>query len=172
MEKRLNAKIESYTTGFKNDIRDKILELNENTDNDNMCLLIEYIYDYNRLIIDREDLNKRKRVKNSIPCENRCLAKRANNEQCTRRRKNCLEFCGTHSKGTPHGLIDSNIDNNSKNKVIEVFAQEIQGIVYYLDNYNNVYKTEDIMLNKENPEIVGKYEKNNNKFTIPSLGLV
>ena len=77
MEKRLNAKIESYTTGFKNDIRDKILELNENTDNDKMSLLIEYIYDYNRLIIDREDLNKRKRVKNSIPCENRCLAKRA-----------------------------------------------------------------------------------------------
>ena len=69
-------------------------------------------------------------------------------------------------------MIDSNIDNNSKNKVIEVFAQEIQGIVYYLDNYNNVYKTEDIMMNKENPEIVGKYEKNNNKFTIPSLGLV
>jgi hypothetical protein len=171
MEKRLNTKIESYITGFKNDIRNKAIELNKEPNNDNMNLLIEYVYDYNRLIIDKEDLNKRKRVKNSIPCENRCLAKRANNEQCTRRRKNCSDFCGTHSKGTPHGLIDSNIECNSKNKVIEVYAQEISGIVYYLDNYNNVYKTEDIMLNKENPEIIGKYEKNSNEYTIPNLGL-
>lgn len=171
MEKRLNTKIESYITGFKNDIRNKAIELNKDPTNDNMNLLIEYVYDYNRLIIDKEDLNKRKRVKNSIPCENRCLAKRANNEQCTRRRKNCSDFCGTHSKGTPHGLIDSNLECNSKNKVIEVYAQEISGIVYYLDNYNNVYKTEDIMLNKENPEIIGKYEKNSNEYTIPNLGL-
>ena len=172
MEKRLNIKIESYITKFKNDIRNKMIELDDNTNNNTMSLLIEYIYDYERLIIEKDDLVKRKRVKNSIPKDNRCLAKRANNEQCTRRRKNCSEFCGTHCKGIPHGVIDSNNVCENVNKTIEVFAQEIQGIVYYLDNYNNVYKTEDIMLNKENPEIVGKCEKNNNKYTIPSLGLV
>ena len=31
------------------------------------------------------------------------------------------------------------------NKKLEVFAQEISGIVYYLDNYGNAYNTEDIM---------------------------
>ena len=160
MEKRLNAKIESYTTGFKNDIRNKMIELDDKSET--MNLLIEYIYDYERLIIEKDDLVKRKRVKNSIPKDNRCLAKRANNEQCTRRRKNCSDFCGTHCKGIPHGVIDSNNIYENVNKTIEVFAQEIQGIVYYLDNYNNVYKTEDIMLNKEN----------HNKYTIPSLGLV
>ena len=67
--------------------------------------------------------------------------------------------------------FNNNNESNSKNKVIEVYAQEISGIVYYLDNYNNVYKTEDIMLNKENPEIIGKYEKNSNEYTIPNLGL-
>lgn len=172
MEKRLNTKIESYISKFKNDIRNKMIELNDKTNDNTMSLLIEYIYDYERLIIEKDDLVKRKRVKNSIPKDNRCLAKRANNEQCTRRRKNCSDFCGTHCKGIPHGVIDSNNVCEIVNKTIEVFAQEIQGIVYYLDKYNNVYKTEDIMLSKENPEIIGKYEKNNNKYTIPCLGLV
>ena len=51
-------------------------------------------------------------------------------------------------------------------------AQEIMGIVYYIDNYNNVYKTEDILSEKKNPEIIGRYEESNGNYTIPSLGLV
>jgi hypothetical protein len=54
---------------------------------------------------------------------------------------------------------------------VEVFAEEIFGIVYYIDKFNNVYKTEDIVEGKQNPQIIAKYVKNNNRYTIPSLGL-
>ena len=135
--------------------------------------LLEYIYDYNRLVVDKEDFVKRKRVKNSIPENNRCMAKRANGEQCTRRRKDTTtEFCGTHSKGVPHGLIDSKEEHIKTSQTLEVFAQEIKGIVYYIDHYQNVYNTEQIMSNQENPDIIGKWEKNGENYVIPSLGLV
>ena len=55
---------------------------------------------------------------------------------------------------------------------VEVFAQEICGIVYYLDQYKNVYNTEDIMSSVENPRIIAKWERINDVYKIPSMGLV
>jgi hypothetical protein len=43
--------------------------------------------------------------------------------------------------------------------------------VYYIDTIGNVYKTEDVMEGKENPQIIAKYEKINEKYTIPEFGL-
>jgi hypothetical protein len=172
MERRLNTKVETYIKTFKDGIRDKIIELNITQDN-NIGTLLEYIYEYDRMIVNKEDFVKRKRVKNSIPENNRCMAKRANGEQCTRRRKMEYEFCGTHSKGTPHGLSDTNIDIKNNKQSLVVFAKEIHGIVYYIDNYKNVYNTEDIMQSNENPRVVAQYDKiDENTYTIPSLGLV
>lgn len=73
MEKRLNNKVETYITSFKNDIRNKIisLKLNENSE---VGALLEYIYDYDRLTLEKNDFVKRKRVKNSIPENNRCFS--------------------------------------------------------------------------------------------------
>jgi hypothetical protein len=42
----------------------------------------------------------------------------------------------------------------------EVWVEEIGGIMYYLDNNNNVYNAEDIMSNRTNPKIIAKWEKN------------
>ena len=109
MEKRINKKVETYITTFKDSIRTKINSLNL----DNKIIqndLLEYVYDYQRLVISKDDIVKRKRIKNSIPLDNRCNAKRANGEQCTRRRKDNCEFCGTHIKGTPHGYYQINGD--------------------------------------------------------------
>jgi len=172
MERRLNTKVEQYLKTFKDGIRDKIITLNIDQ-NENINKLIEYIYDYTRLTVDKEDFIKRKRVKNSIPENNRCVAKRASGEQCTRRRKIDCEFCGTHSKGTPHGIMSSDQNMNQQNMTIDVIAKEIKGIVYYIDKFNNVYNTEDIMQSKENPRVVAHYEKIDDKtFTISELGLV
>ena len=170
MEKRINKKIEEYVTEFKDKICNKFKLLNiddESFKND----MIEYIYDYPRLSLQKDDLNKRKRIKNSIPDMNRCNAKRANDEQCTRRRKTGYEYCGTHSKNTPNGMICSESSEMFIHK-LEVFAQEIFGIVYYLDKYTNVYKTEDILSEKQNPQIIATYVIDNGKYTIPSLGLM
>ena len=173
MEKRINKKIETYVTTFKDNIRNKITELDFN-EKIKINELIEFVYEYNRFSLAKEDLSKRKRIKNSIPSNNRCNAKRANGEQCTRRRKDDCEFCGTHSKGTPNGLIQDNENsgNIAINHKMEVFAEEIKGIVYYIDNNSNVYNTEDILSEKINPRIIAKYVKDDNKYTIPEFGLV
>ena len=69
-------------------------------------------------------------------------------------------------------LYYNNENNIEQNKKMEIFAQEIMGIVYYLDKYKNVYNTEDIMKEIDNPKVIAKYEFKNNKYSIPSLGLV
>lgn len=171
MEKRINKKIETYVTSFKDDVRNKVTELAFD-DKQKMNELLEYLYDYERLSIVKDDLIKRKRIKNSIPNANRCIAKRANDEQCTRRRKEGCEFCGTHEKGTPHGLIHSNTMNETVLHKLEVVAEEIFGIIYYIDKFNNVYKTEDIMEGKQDPKIIAKYQRNGTALTIPELGLI
>ena len=171
MEKRLNQLTSEYVSAFKNDLRDKITTLNfEN--NTKINELIEFVFDYDRLAFSKDDFIKRKRVKNSIPTLNRCNAKRANDEQCTRRRKDDCEFCGTHSKGTPHGLVLCGDVEQAATQRIDVFVEEIKGIVYYIDHFGNVYKTEDILEGKENPVIIAKYVVSNGQYTIPSLGLV
>jgi len=170
MEKRLNKKIEIYITTFKDSIRNKINELSFN-EKPLINELLEYVYDYERLSIIKDDFIKRKRIKNAIPVNNRCNAKRANGEQCTRRRKNKCEYCGTHMKGTPHGFFQLDDATETSNQKMEVVAEDVCGIVYYIDKFNNVYKTEDILEGKENPGIIAKCLRNNGNITIPELGL-
>jgi len=171
MEKRLNNKVDEYIQNFKNEMHGKILSV-DLQDRTQVSDLIQHLFEYPKLGLDKEDFVKRKRVKNSIPEVNRCIAKRASGEQCTRRRKEECDFCGTHSKGTPHGTINQNNTEIQTNQSIEVFAEEIKGIVYYLDKYKNVYNTEDIMSNTENPRIIAKWEKQGNQYIIPDLGLM
>ena len=172
MEKRINKLIENYITSFKDNIKKKITENNIDSNSNNINNILEYIYDYERLVLSKEDLIKRKRIKNSIPTNNRCNAKRANGEQCTRRKKEESEYCGTHVKGTPHGCFMLNCESKEiTEKKIEVIAEEIMGIVYYIDNNNNVYKTEEILKGIENPNIIGKCIRNNGLISIPELGI-
>ena len=170
MEKRLNKKAEEYVTTFKNNIKNKVESLGMNASNE-MGDVLTFIYDYERLAFEKEDFSKRKRVKNIVPFFDRCCAKRASNEQCTRRKKEGCEYCGTHVKGTPHGIIDSQTDSAPNTQKVDVWAQEIMGIVYYLDKGGNVYQAEDIVSNKTNPKIIAKYVKNGDSYTIPEFGI-
>lgn len=165
MEKRINKLIETYVVEFKDNIKQKVNDLHiDNKENVNE--LLEYLYDYQRLSISKEDFIKRKRTQNSIPISNRCNARRANNEQCTRRRKEGSEYCGTHTKGTPNGFLQVGECCDSNKQKLEVIAQEIEGIVYYIDRFSNVYRTEDILNEKENPEIIAKCEEKHGKKII------
>jgi len=172
MERKLNIKVEQYLTSFKNSIRDNIAEMNIE-DSDKVDAFLNYIYNYERLIIDKDDLSNRKRVKNVVPFFDRCCSKRANNEQCSRRKKEGFEYCGTHLKGTPHGIVNITngaIDEPTTQK-LEVWAQDIQGIVYYLDKNMNVYQIEDIVSNKQNPRIIAKYNRICDVYHIPDFGI-
>lgn len=158
MERRINKKIDNYLSEFKENVKEKALELG--TDETSLHQLVQYIYDYERFSLVKEDFMKRKRVKNIVHLADRCCAKRANGEQCTRRRKdNTTEFCGTHLKGTPHGICDQEEDSKPEGHKIEVWAQDIQGIIYYIDKLFNVYQVEDIMQSKVNPKVIAKYIK-------------
>uniref|UniRef100_A0A6C0BAM5 Uncharacterized protein n=1 Tax=viral metagenome TaxID=1070528 RepID=A0A6C0BAM5_9ZZZZ len=170
MERRINKRIEAYITTFKDELREKVLNFDaENEMSRNQ--LIQYIYDYERLTLEKDDFMKRKRVKNVVPFFDRCCAKRANGEQCTRRKKEGDEYCGTHMKGTPHGVAESQNEVKDQNQKIEVWAQDIQGIIYYIDKTGNVYQAEDIICNKINPKIIAKYIKTGEIFSIPQFGI-
>jgi len=170
MERRINKRIESYISTFKDNIRDKVTEIGITPEHSNP--LLQYIYDYERLAIGKDDLLKRKRVKNVVPFFDRCCAKRANGEQCTRRKKDEDEYCGTHMKGTPHGIVEDETDENKLNtQKVEVWAQDIQGIVYYIDKNGNVYQAEDVVSNKPNPQVIAKYVRTGDVFSIPEFGI-
>ena len=169
MENRLNKKVEEYVSLFKQDVKQYISTMS--IKGPELDKLIEYIYDYERLYLIKDDFQKRKRVKNVVPFFDRCSAKRANNEQCTRKKKENCEFCGTHTKGTPHGCIDLETQTKPTTQPIEVWAQNIRGIIYYLDTNFNVYQTEDIIMGKDNPQIIAKYIKNMEEYSIPEFGI-
>jgi hypothetical protein len=170
MEKRINKKIESYFSDFKDRVKDKAGELGVNTD-EKLSQIVQYIYDYDRLVLQKEDFMKRKRVKNAVHLSDRCCAKRASCEQCTRRKKEGYDYCGTHLKGTPHGTFELEEDSKPQGQKIEVWAQDIQGIIYYVDKTGNVYQAEEIMHGKVNPKIIAKYVKTGETYSIPSFGI-
>jgi len=157
MDKQINEKIHGYVEEFKNKIRNKILEL-DFQEKGKINEILEFTNEFESLVINKEDLSNKKRTKTVIDSIHRCNAKRANGEQCTRKRKDGYEFCGTHTKGIPNGSIqvDASIQNIRK---IEVVVQDINGIAYYIDQENNIYRTEDILSNKQNPQIIAKYRK-------------
>jgi len=170
MERRINKKIESYITDLKDSVRTKADQLGLATD-PKLSQLVQYIYDYDRLVLGKEDFLKRKRVKNVVHLSDRCCAKRASGEQCTRRKKTECEYCGTHMKGTPHGICDNDDDDKPVGQKVEVWAQEIHGIIYYIDKTCNVYQVEDIIANKVNPKVIAKYVKTGDKYAIPEFNI-
>lgn len=166
MEKRIKQKINTYLQDFKQSLKQVIDSQNLETDQYNN--IIQFLYDYDQLDINKTDFTKRKRVKNTVPFHERCCAKRANNEQCTRRKKNDELYCGTHIKGRPHGEIT----NKTSSKIVkkrEIVAIDIKGIIYFIDNEGNVYDHDDIMNGKDNAKIIAKYEKDGEEYNIPSI---
>jgi hypothetical protein len=171
MERRINKKIEGYITALKDNIKLKADQLGLSTDL-NMGQLVQYVYDYDRLVLGKDDFVKRKRVKNVVHLSDRCCAKRANGEQCTRRKKDeNSEYCGTHIKGTPHGICDNEETEKPVGQKVEVWAQDIHGIIYYIDKLYNVYQAEDIIVNKLNPKVIAKYIKIGENYSIPEFNI-
>jgi len=155
MEKHVIQKVNKNITEFKQRLIDELQkEVSPH--------IIELIRNVEPVQLERADFVKRRRTKNSIPYEERCIAKSAKNDQCTRRRKLGHTCCGTHSKGVPHGFITEESAPQQK----EVWAEDINGIIYYIDVDHNVYKTEDIMKNIVNPTIIAHWSKQDEMYMI------
>jgi hypothetical protein len=182
MEKTINKRIEQYQIDVKTQIKNwfdthnaTVTTKTATTDGiDLKSEFLQFVFDNPSLIFEKDDFQKRKRIKNIVPSDNLCIAKRANGEQCTRSKKTENgDFCGTHIKGTPHGAINNKLDESGKHvEKIEIWVQEIKGINYYIDNMNNVYKPEDIISNKQKPAIIAKWSlSDNGVYKIPSFGI-
>lgn len=158
MEKIVNKRIEDYLVSFKNSFKEKVLEL-EFKETEKLNEVLEFVFEYPKLCIEKEEVVKKRRVKSEISATDRCIAKRATGEQCTRRKKRDCEYCGTHDRLLSNGLSE-NIQQQ------DVYAEDIQGIIHYVDGNNNVYSTEDVLLGKLNPKIIGKALRENNYTTV------
>jgi len=184
MEKRITKKVEEFLLSFKHDIKKMMMDHHFHHSDDGK-LLLQYILDKPNLSFTPNDFIKRQRAKNTVNVIDRCTAKRANGDSCSRKKKKNSIFCGTHCKGTPYGTIDnpnpstSNPDSDSilpihpqpqpPSHKINIYTTEIEGIIYYIDDNNNAYSMEDILLNKHNPQIIGNIH--NNSFFLPPLPL-
>ena len=190
MERRVNKKIDDYIIGFKNEMAKKLqevanaLQVTDASTRDELMRAIDntklhcnymtgFVYNYEKLRLGKDDFMKRKRVKSVVPIYERCCAKRANGEQCTRRKKDGETYCGTHIKGTPHSIVDDVECETptTKNVKVDIWAQDIKGIIYYIDKAGNVYDTEDIMkIDKYPKRIIAKYHQDEaGKYSIPSI---
>lgn len=169
MESRINNKFDSYIKEFKDSVIDVVKQ--QCLDQSQMENIVQLVYDYNKFKLTKEDFTKRKRVKNTIPLHDRCCAKRASGEQCTRRKKEECDYCGTHEKGRPHGIVSKDGAVAPTQIKREIWAQEIRGIVYYIDSEHNVYNTEDVISNTQNPKVIAKYVKQNDVYTIPEFNI-
>lgn len=164
MRKHLKNKMDKYTNTFKRDVIEWVVK-NQGSSNDNsnhmgmndmnMTNFIKFVNSYEAF---NDVTAPVKKTQSGIGI---CNARRADGEQCTRRIQ-CkngtntpgLKFCGTHSKGVPYGEIE----NQVVQPVIRrryVFVENINGIGYYVDDKDNIYKTEDVYHNVNDPQIIG-----------------
>ncbi len=174
MERRLANRIREHEKTFKDSIQKWFADNNCNIINscghNKTNEFLQHVYDYEHLVITAADFMRRKRVKNDAPYYERCTANRADGHQCTRRKRDGVLFCGTHMKGTPHGIIK--MENESAEQVTktEVWVEDIKGINYYIDAEGNVYDPKDIINGIKNPNIIAQYIKSDEGlYNIPSL---
>ena len=179
----LNKSVETYLVQFKHEIQLKlnVLELirsdSSEEERTKMREFMEFVFEYPKLALSKPDagaysMTKTKETTTSsehIETEPYCIAKRSDGIQCTRKKKKNCEYCGTHAK-IEQLQSERNQSTPLTIQKMEVNAVVIHGIIYYIDTNNNVYHTEDILENKENPRIIAKAIKyGDNSYGIPDL---
>lgn len=200
MEKLVLAQTDQYFAKFKTDIQRKAIELGFG-EKDKMNELLQFIFEYEKIKFEKhmsskktktDDFTEEARNKaHPIPEEEQCMAvRKQGGVRCTRKKTKGQMYCGTHCskmgalKTDLHASVSVSLNSqvsqdmteamNAKkaSKMLEVVAHEIQGIIYYIDKELNVYNTEDIFKNVNNPRVIAKaVQLGQNLFSIPSLGL-
>lgn len=183
MEKNITKIIAQYELDRKNGIKEWFAANNAqvtplsavggDASTANTSEFLKFVYDADGPAFTPEDFKKRKRVKNPVPHYDLCVAYRAAGTQCTRRRKNDEQhLCGTHLKGTPHGVMNTDEVEPKIAMKKEVWVQEIKGINYYIDENKNVYRPEDIIANKTSPAVIALWALSpTGTYTIPAFGI-
>ena len=175
---------QEYFQQFKEEIQKKVVQLEFQQEKQKIQELLEFIYEFPPFQDPAPNQSNpqppKKRVKPPVKLENRCRAKLSNGGQCSRQRLKDGQLCGSHNKVQPYGILCSssqqpnsqqNPQTNAESISHEVFAVEIQGLVYYIDQRGNVFHTEDVLNDVLNPAIIAQYTKTPSGYSIPALGL-
>jgi hypothetical protein len=167
MRKNLIDKVNQHCIEHKKKIHsyieNNISSITGFNDEDKKQDILEYIYDLENIELSDDDFKKRKRIPNKVCIFERCCAKKSDGSRCSRKKK-IGDYCGTHIKARPYGFYDE--DTNVELKKIHTWLEEINGIHHYIDKNNNIYSSEDIINNHDEPNIIGKWKKENNKYII------
>lgn len=161
MEKNIRTKVNEHSELMKQNLGNwlkdkgaKIILNGEDKSND----FIQYMNDFPDIELKKDDFQKRKRLKNTVPEYNRCIALKCNGERCSRKQQNELvSFCGTHLKGANYGTT-TQLNEPKKTEKIQLWLQDINGMLKYVDKNNNIYCMEDILNSSQEPRIIGKCE--------------
>lgn len=153
METRLNKKI----TFYYNDMRESIIHQMQTLKDSTLPVdeqyesLKAYIKNYKDIVLQKEDFNKRKRNKNVVNDHEKCQALRNNGEQCSRRQRSGEQFCGTHLKGTPYGVVGAEVIQNAPIiEKCELTGTDENGIIVYRDKHGVEYDMEKLYTWKQN----------------------
>ena len=131
---------------------------------------------FNEIINDVIQKQKKKVNKRNLPCGERCLGRKMDFSQCTRKRKDNTEFCGSHIKNRPNGKIgdDGSCFNKKKgtrgrkrkNLNDNVGANEILTTKKYIGNELYLMDTNNVIYtyNQEFPVILGLYNEKTDKI--------
>jgi hypothetical protein len=155
------TEIDTFVDNFKKEVKKSFIDSNENEFN-------SFIDNYDSFK-NHSILNVKPKMNHSIPSNQRCIARKSINDQCTRRKNKISCFCGTHSKIQPFGFCKDSLDNDCVMRIIVLYTQDINGIIYHLDEYFNIYNTEDVINDKQNPTIIGRVSKVNDTYTLSLL---
>ena len=111
---------------------------------------------FNELANNLVSKKKKKTNRRILPKNERCLGRKNDLTQCTRKRKEGHEFCGSHIKNLPNGKVGDdgacfnkkkgkrgrkrkNLINNENDNGILTTKKYINGSVYLVDSKNIVY---------------------------------
>ena len=111
---------------------------------------------FNELANNLVSKKKKKTNRRILPKNERCLGRKNDLTQCTRKRKDGHEFCGSHIKNLPNGKVGDDgacfnkkkgkrgrkrknlMDNQNDNGILTT-KKYINGSVYLVDSTNIVY---------------------------------
>jgi hypothetical protein len=157
MEKRVQDKVTSHINSIKGNLSQWV-EVNVEDERLRNGLL-NLIAAQTTVELKKDDFSRRRRTTNNVPKFNRCMARLHAGTQCTRRRREGGDFCGTHVRGQPYGIFregDAAAPTEEPAKV-SVETVSIKGISYYIDDIGNVYHPQDVINGKVNPRVIASY---------------
>ena len=111
---------------------------------------------FNELANNLVSKKKKKTNRRILPKNERCLGRKNDLTQCTRKRKDGHEFCGSHIKNLPNGKVGDDgacfnkkkgkrgrkrknlLDNQDENGILTT-KKYINGSIYLVDSHNIVY---------------------------------